>query len=399
MNCARAASLASVTAALACALACDHRSEVPQTPERIEASSPVTPSSAPHRAPSFDGGHVSGPSGGPSGAALTELGAPYRVTLVGRFAPEPGGGLRFAWSLATIRARFRGTRVAMRLRDEGTNFFSVTVDGAAFAPVGTRPKGDLWPLAGGLSAGEHEIEIVKRTEAHVGEAVFLGLEVDGGELLAPPPSRARRIELLGDSITTGYGNVGPRPDCLFRASTENASQSYGALVGAALGADVAIHAWSGKTIGEVTELWERTLPNRPDSTWVFSAWVPQVVVTNLGTNDFAIRDPGEAWWRRKHGLLVRKIRERYPGAFVLVMLGPILNDQYPEKKQKLTKARRYMDAFRSELEASGERNVGFLEVPTQRAADGYGCGFHPSVKTHERMATEVAKVIKERMGW
>lgn len=386
----RAACLVAMTVAVAC----NHRSEVPATPDRSDGL--VV---APSVAPLADASSSRDAAPRLAAGALAELGAPYRVTLVGRFAPEDGGGLRFAWSLATIRARFRGTRIAMRLRDEGTNFFGVTVDGRALAPVGTRPKGELWPLAADLAPGEHEIAIVKRTEAHVGEAVFLGLEVDGGELLAPPPPRARRIELLGDSITTGYGNEGPRPDCLFRASTENAERSYGALVGASLGADVAVHAWSGKTIGEITELWERTLPARAESTWSFAEWVPDVVVTNLGTNDFAIRDPGEAWWRRKHGLLLRKIRERYPSAFVLVVLGPILNDQYPEKKQKLTKARRYMAAFRAEVEASGERNVAFLEVPTQRPSDGYGCGFHPSVKTHEKMASEVTKVLKERMGW
>ena len=42
----------------------------------------------------------------------------------------------------------------------------------------------------------------------------------------------------------------------------------------------------------MTDYYERTLPDRPESVWDFKAWTPQLVVMNIGTNNFATHDPG-----------------------------------------------------------------------------------------------------------
>ena len=60
-----------------------------------------------------------------------------------------------------------------------------------------------------------EVRLYRRTEASFGVTRFLGVELGGGKLLAPPPAAARRIEVVGDSVTCGYGNEGADMNCPF----------------------------------------------------------------------------------------------------------------------------------------------------------------------------------------
>lgn len=362
------------------------------------STSPVASAS---RAARADGGApaVATPESPVAAVPLYPLGEALRVRPVGRFEETRAGGLRFAWSLSTLRARFRGTGISMRLHDDGKNVFSVLVDGHESSVLTTGRSTNRWPLATGLALAEHEIAVVKRTEARDGEATFFGFDVQGGALLDPPAPSARRIELVGDSITAGYGAPVPGGPSHSRLPCENVLASYGAMVAAGLGADAHVVAWSSKTIGEVADLWERTLPARKNSRWDATRWVPDVVVVNLGTNDLATQDPGEAGWKEQFSRLVGKFREAYGGVPIVLLLGPLLTDSFPAGAMKLTRARRYMAAFKADLDRAGERNVVFVEVPTQRAEDGYGCGFHPSPKTQALMAEILTLVIEDRLGW
>jgi lysophospholipase L1-like esterase len=297
-----------------------------------------------------------------------------------------------------VVGRFKGTGVSVRLRDEGKNLFQVLVDGEPRSILRTDPQKETYDLTRDLPDGVHDVAIYRRTEAKFGESVFLGF-APAGAMLPPPPPAARRIELIGDSITAGYGNEGPGPVCPFNPADENQYATYGAIAARALDAEHVTIAWSGKTIGEMTEFYDRTLPSRPDSAWDFSAWTPQLVVVNLGTNNFATRDPGEERYVRVYTALVARVRRAYPQALIACLLGPMLSDVFPEGRQNLTLARRYMKATMEKLQASGETNLAYVELPEQRHADGLGCAFHPSKKTHQLMADHLVKIARERLGW
>src|SRR5262249_35009916 len=156
---------------------------------------------------------------------------------VGRFDTSDPAGARFAWSGSAVVARFKGTAINVRLRDEGKNVFQVIVDGEPKTILKTQPGRELYPLAEGLPEGVHEVTLYKRTEAEVGEVVFFGFD-GSGQMLPAPPRPERRIELIGDSITTGYGDEGPGPKCgSFRSEYENEYVTYGAIAARSLGAE------------------------------------------------------------------------------------------------------------------------------------------------------------------
>ena len=320
------------------------------------------------------------------------------IRYVGRFDMSDPTAVRFAWSGSTIIARFKGTGIAAHLNDQGRNAFQVIVDGEPKAIVKPTQTRDIYPLAEGLADGVHEIALYKRTEAEVGEVVFRGFDVTGGSLLPAGPAPERRIEFIGDSITTGYGNEGPGPVCTFNSYEQNHYTTYAGVATRALNAESITIAWSGKTIGQVTDVWDRTLLAKPEPLWSFKSWTPQMVVMKIGTNNFATYDPGEARIVRIYGQLFDKVRKEYPGAFVLGMLGPMLSDNYPEGKKNLTIAKRYFKAAAAKIKER-DANFEFVELPEQKHSDGLGCGFHPSVKTHKLMADRVVAVAKEKLGW
>ena len=65
----------------------------------------------------------------------------------------------------------------------------------------------------------------------------MGLTVGDGALMDPPAGAGRLIEVIGDSITCGYGNLGTLADadCF---TTESHWDTYGAVAARALGAEV-----------------------------------------------------------------------------------------------------------------------------------------------------------------
>ena len=93
----------------------------------------------------------------------------------------------------------------------------------------------------------------------------------------------RRLEVIGDSISAGYGNEGTYP-CQFTSATENQYLSYEALAARALNAELYTEAWSGigmlhnydgGTTDVMPDRYPRTLPERATSTWDFARFVPR----------------------------------------------------------------------------------------------------------------------------
>ena len=286
----------------------------------------------------------------------------------------------------------------------GGQEYTVVVDGVV-APKFV-PTGGLDTVVYGLTPGMHEIHFYRRTEAHLGESSFLGLELGPGELLAPAAAPARRLEVVGDSISCGYGNEGADQTCGFTPETENHYLSYGALAARAVGAELSTVAWSGKGVvcnygdepdsctAPLPEYYDRALPARPTSQWNFSSWQPQAVVVNLGTNDFSTaHDPTEAEFEAAYSALLGKIRAAYAEAVILCTIGPMLfGDDLAKARTSIARA------VQARVDAGDAKVKVFELVPTD-PANGYGCDWHPSLQTHQVMAETLTAVLETELGW
>jgi len=350
---------------------------------------------------SSDSSSSSGTGGAGGGGSTAE------VHFIGRFTDEPEGP-RFAWPGSAIVARFSGTGLDVKLADGGTNYFAVVIDGGSPTVLATDGTKDTYTLASNLPAGEHTVLLEKRTESFVGTVRFLGFVTPPGTTLVPSAyPYARKIEFIGDSITCGYGNAGPGPTCSFSAGTEDEYNAFGAIAARKLdAAHVGIsysgigvyRSYSGATQNQMPVRFDRTLAEDSASTWDFS-YIPDVVVINLGTNDFATGDPGQAYVDAMSGF-VDKLRGHYPNAYIFLAVGSMLSDSYPQGEMHLTKVKGYLQGIVSTRKAAGDANVGFVDLGEQDATkDGIGCDYHPSIATHQKMADKLVTAIQQAKGW
>jgi lysophospholipase L1-like esterase len=221
-----------------------------------------------------------------------------------------------------------------------------------------------------------------------------------GQLLPPPPEPNRRLEVIGDSITCGYGNEGDSPTCGFSAATENHYLTYGAIAARALGAELVTVAWSGKgviynygddQVEPLPTLYDRTLPDDPNSRFDFSL-IPDAVVINLGTNDFSTDDdPAPDVFAAAYVDFVHQIRAMYPDAWILCTVAPLLSGQ------DLIDARAGIAAAVATLIGDGDSRVEAWEIDLEN--DDPGCDYHPSVATHQALAEALTEKLQSTLGW
>lgn len=341
-----------------------------------------------------------GGSGGTTATSSTSGGTPS-VRFVGRIDRSDPAGERFAWSGSGLVAAFEGTQVSVSLNDASENEFTVVLDGEVLPKLAAQAGSHDYVLAESLAPGQHVVELYRRTEASFGVTQFLGLDFgEAGRLLEPPAAPARLIEVVGDSISCGYGNEGSSPDCDFTADTENHYLTYGAISARALEADVITVAWSGKGViynygddktDPLPALYDRTLPDDASSEYDF-AQSPDAVVINLGTNDFSTDDdPSPDDFESAYLDLLERIRSAYPDAFVLCTVGPLLSGE------DLTAARAGIENAVATLQDQGDLRVKSWEMNIDNNAPG--CHYHPSVATHEAMATALTAELRSELGW
>ena len=339
-----------------------------------------------------------GDDGGVSGDAPVDGPPPIveDIHRIGRFDAMQ----RFQWPGTEIRTRFAGTEISIELSETGASYFEVTVDGVRQTPLHTASGRRVYPLATGLSAGEHDLRVARRTEGFFSVTTFHGFP---GATLVPTARPSRFVEFIGDSITCGYGVLGTMATCSFSAETEAETHAWAALTADALSAGHASIAYSGigmyRNNGGDTD---QTLPMRYDRALVESAtpawdwsYTPDVIVINLGTNDFAQGDPGASYVTAYRDF-VQQLTTRFPAAKILMATSPMLSDGYPQGQMQRTRARGYLDQVAAMV---GDPDVQVVEIAEQRTDDGYGCDYHPSEATQQIMATTITAEIRRVTGW
>lgn len=311
----------------------------------------------------------------------------------GRWDRTDPAGPRSEWPATQVHLVLEGSAINVVL--SGPQSFQVVVDGQPTRTVTVLRGQSVYNLASGLPPGRHRIELCKRSEAWGGPVQIRGFQIPADAKLLDPPAWSRRVLFIGDSITAGYGNEAASASERFSAANSNAWLAWGAVAARALDAELTTLAVSGiwlqpNSEGKppMPELWTRTMPFTAAPPWDASAWQPDAVVVNLGTNDK--RKPIDpAAWRSAYDRFLDDIRARHPAAHIFLAIGPMGEGGLAAANAAIAEARA----------AAGDARVHALALPDQRQADGIGADWHPSVKTHQRMAELIAAAIRERLGW
>jgi lysophospholipase L1-like esterase len=143
----------------------------------------------------------------------------------------------------------------------------------------------------------------------------------------------------------------------------------------------------------IPEVYSRVLPFDTELHWDPEQWIPQVVIINLGTNDFGKGVPDSKKFITEYTNFVGLIRDHYPSANIYCALGPLLSGV------NLIKAREFIKTAVKSYNSSGDSKVRFIEFPMQTAANGYGEDWHPIAKTHQLMAYQLVKQLENDLKW
>lgn len=337
------------------------------------------------------GGQSGTSSGGAPGAGGGDGGTPF-VRVVGRTLVN-GDATRFGWPGVAFHARFSGTQAAIQLSDgSNQNAFEVSIDGAAPKKFRTSAGETSYPLATGLTSGNHEVLVWRCSEVFDSgptDFIAIGDFGNGGALLAPPPAVERRIEVIGDSISVGAGLEGGAASCAAdKFSTDN-YYAYGSVAARAVKADVVTIAYSGigvyRSYGGATTMPQRydgAVPDNP-APWDFAKYQPQVVVINLGTNDFDAGDPGQPFVDA-YVNFVKHVRSKYAGAYFILIA--MYGDLEAEVSDVATN-----------LEKGGDSRVEVLKFDSVQ--NEQGCAEHPDAAAQLAMGAVLATRLKAVMGW
>lgn len=335
------------------------------------------------------------------------------VRWVGRVDARDPTAVKFAWSGTGFVATIAGSTISVKLKTERSAsnppYFIPVIDGTPGMRFSVPDGEQTVTLGSGLSDGDHTVELYRETEGQFGDSIFEGV-VDG-TLRDPPPYGGRLIEIIGDSISAGYGNLGseqhpgygpdPNGGCHFTTETESAYQAYGSIAARALGAEasiVAISGWGvyrgngGATYDTLPSVYSNTLGTQSIPPWGFGP-KPQAVVINLGTNDFAQGDPGEAQFEGAYKALLATVRGSYPDAWIFCTIGPL------PYGTGLSSAQVYLHTVVGDANASGDSKVKYLDYGQQDSSKGTGCDYHPNVAEDQNMSDVLVPALKAALGW
>ena len=261
-------------------------------------------------------------------------------------------------------------------------------------------------------ATEVTLRIMKYSEAAFNAFGIVSLEVEG-EILPPPAEKSKKIEVIGDSITCGYGIEGVVDVDTFTTAQENPWNAYACRVARALDADFSLISWSGNGIishwipEDVNEARndEALMPemypyedysadfrrNKTRTDYIkrdFTKYQPQLIIINLGTNDGSYTRNIPARDRafvNGYVKFLRQVREVNPEANILCTIGVMA-----------TAAKDLVGEAVARVNDFGDHKVFFKEAFLQNGeVDGIGADWHPTESTQKKLAEYLVEFIKE----
>ena len=243
-------------------------------------------------------------------AALTRI-SPEQIPqlrILGRH--HPGSPLTLFWTASGFEVRFTGSELWVEFNTDYTDmepWVSVELNGCCIARFAPNPGISRVCLFRGMRCGTvKHLRLLKDVQAMPEDPAHLlqvtALEYSDGEFLPLPPPRCR-LEFIGDSITSGEGAIGAQTEEDWASAFFSAENHYARMTADALHAEYRILSQSGWGIlagwdndpRHVLPPYYRQIcgvaagarnaslgAQEPND---FTAWQPDAVIVNLGTND------------------------------------------------------------------------------------------------------------------
>lgn len=246
--------------------------------------------------------------------------------------------------------------------------------------------------------------VIKLSEAKYAKSGLKKLSIDGCIINSlGKQSSKERIEIIGDSITCGYGVEGKDSDLAFTTSKERSDLSYAFLLARKLKAEYSFVSWSG--IGVSTHWTDTPLPDTAllmgnlypytdrgmceilhiePIVWNNERQSPTKIIINLGTNDSSyIKDKKDrkllfsAFYKE----LLEMVHRINPTSKVYCTYGVMEQSLTEEIKETVSLfSKEFPDVL-----------IKFIPLALQKEEDGIGQNGHPSPLTQEKVCETIYK--------
>jgi len=241
----------------------------------------------------------------------------------------------------------------------------------------------------------YRVIVNKRTEALWGIVYFFGFQLDDGATLLATQNLGRRVELVGASMINGYTNLDNYLCVTAIPSTENSWLSYGPDIARNYSAEWHMEAWSGKgvivnsdgsTVNTVPEIFNRTIANDASyGYWNFASWTPDLIIFNVGTNDFSTTPPvNSTLFIAAYIAFVQQMSTYYTNnPAIIITCGPRLNTTQlcPVTKQ-----------------AAEALNLPYVDYTNTLLLTDTSCQGHPTVSGDAKMAAQTLPTVATVMA-
>jgi hypothetical protein len=328
-----------------------------------------------------------------------------------------GAGASFTITAKKLTVTFAGDSGArVRKADGNSNLarVAVYVNGQRVIDERLLKQEQTYTVFDGNEMQTVSVDVIKLSETAMSIAGIKKFSTDEDAIVIPSEAKSHRIEIVGDSITCGYGVDDENCNHHFSTATEDITKSYSYKTAQALDADysmVSISGWgiiSGWT-DDGTKKIDQQLPPYYDkfgfsyntydggkqaqtTNWDFSCFIPDIIVINLGTNDdsyCAGKQEREDDYSKHYTEFLKIVRKNNPDAHIICSLG-IMGDRLFPAVQK---------AAADYTNETGDANISTFHFTPQNSADGYAADWHPTETTHIKEAALLTAEIKSVMAW
>ena len=250
-----------------------------------------------------------------------------------------------------------------------------------------------------------------------------------GEFL-PVEDPPYKIEIIGDSISSGEGTYGATPDTDWLAMYMSSSRHYGRLLEKMLHADVRIISqggwgvycgWDNDVRHNIPSVYEATCglatgdfnekvlrTQEPND---FASWQPDAIIVNLGTNDASAfeqpplevpgigvckqrKNPDGSYVREDQEKVIRAaedflkmLRRHNPKSHIVWVYGMLGYNLTLTLSEAVTRYR----------QETGDANVAFINLPCTKWEE-FGAHMHPGYAAHEVAAGVLSDYLHSVLG-
>jgi len=348
-----------------------------------------------------------------------------KVTFIGRWWSS-GGAMQASWGTASFVLTFRGsTSLSAKLQPltspremyfemHHTCHISTGVElgeGGQEVKLVRQARASEMVIKTDLDASKtYTVWCGRNTEAYYGKTILEALMVDAAAEFLPPPrlEGQLRVEFIGDSITAGWKVLnGPGSSSYENEAGEDIFLTWDRrLADAWKTADWRAVARTGIAILPY-EAWgiqfqamkdrfqcsEYVVQLECPRPWDFDLWQPDVVVINMGTNDFIPNNPNKptaSFFQAKYLELLQVVRSKYPESLLLCIMPLAYTCNFEANWDNLYEG--VSGAVKSFSEEDAKirlYDTGSRQAPWLNCWQDYVDGIHPTIEGGKKFASKL----------